>query len=113
METIRQSNARLMAPVMQFTDAPQSTPDPFAPVDPSMEATGAEALAEGISATLRIARALIEGHRQVDLAGLDAMVGLLCARALDLPPEQGRALRPRLMLLLAELDGLTGALVPP
>jgi hypothetical protein len=98
---------------MQLTDAPPSLPDPFAPVEPSMEAAGARALAEGVSATLRIARGLIEGHRQVDLAGLDAMVGLLCARTLDLPPEQGRALRPRLMLLLAELDGLTGALAPP
>ena len=73
----------------------------------------AEALADGVSATLRIARGLIEGHRQVDLAGLEAMVGWLCARALDLPPEQGRALRPRLALLLTELDDLTGALAPP
>ena len=70
-------------------------------------------MAAGISATLRIARGLIEGRRQVELAGLDAMVGLLCARVLDLPPEQGRALRPRLALLLTELDGLAGALPPP
>lgn len=90
---------------MQFDDTPISPPDPLA--------ADAEALADGVSATLRIARALIAGHRQVDLGGLDAMVGLLCARALDLPPDQGRALRPRLMLLLAELDALTGALAPP
>jgi len=102
-----------MPPVMQFTDAPVAKPDPFAPVAPSMEAADAEALAAGVSATMRIAGGLIRGHRQVDLAGLDAMVGLLCARALDLPPEQGRALRPRLLLLLAELDGLTRALAPP
>ena len=96
---------------MQYTDAPASTPTPIAPATPSAET--AEALVEGVSATLRIARGLIAGHRQVDLAGLEAMVGLLCARTLDLPPEQGRALRPRLLLLLAELDGLTGALAPP
>ena len=70
-------------------------------------------LADTISATLRMARALIEGHRQVDLSGLDRMVGLLCARVLDLPPAQGRALRPLLASLLAELDELNGALAPP
>jgi hypothetical protein len=94
-----------MPPIMQCTDAPSSMPNQIVET--------AEALAEGVSATLRIVRGLIAGHRQVDLAGLDAMVGLLCARTLDLPPEQGRALRPRLLLLLAELDGLTGALEPP
>ena len=93
-----------MAPVMQFNN-------PIAPDAPSVEI--AEALADGVSATLRIARGLIEGRRQVDLAGLEAMVGLLCARTLDLAPEQGRALRPRLLLLLAELDGLTKALALP
>ena len=85
--------------------------DPPAP-DPTTMAT-AEALAEGVSAMLRVARGLVEGQRQIDLAGLDAMVGYLCARTLDLPPEQGRAMRPRLMLLLTELDSLTGALAPP
>ncbi len=94
-----------MPPIMQCTDAPSSMPNPIVET--------AEALADGVSATLRVARGLIAGHRQVELAGLDAMVGLLCARTLDLPPEQGRALRPRLLLLLAELDGLTGALRPP
>ena len=89
---------------MQFSDL---IPDPFASLGT------AEALADGVSAMLRVARGLIEGHRQIDLAGLDTMVGYLCARALDLPPEQGRVLSPRLMLLLAELDGLTGALAPP
>jgi hypothetical protein len=70
-------------------------------------------LADSISATLRMALALIEGQRQVDLSGLDSMVGLLCARVLDLPPAQGRALRPRLASLLADLDELNGALAPP
>lgn len=98
---------------MPLPDAPPSVPGSFAAIEPAAAEAAATALAEGISATLRMARALIEGHRQVDLAGLDGMVGLLCARALDLPPEQGRALRPRLLLLLAELDGLNGALAPP
>jgi hypothetical protein len=70
-------------------------------------------LADTISATLRMALALIAGHRRVDLSGLEGMVGLLCARVLDLPPAQGRALRPRLASLLADLDELNGALAPP
>jgi hypothetical protein len=49
----------------------------------------------------------------VDLSGLEGMVGLLCARVLDLPPAQGRGLRPLLASLLAELDELNGALAPP
>jgi hypothetical protein len=102
-----------MAAVMQDTDEQPFTPHRFAAIEPSLAAADAEALAEGVSAMLRIARGLIEGRRQVDLGGLDAMVGWLCARALDLPPEHGRALRPRLVLLLTELDALTGALAPP
>jgi hypothetical protein len=102
-----------MAPAMHHTDEQPATPDRFAGIAPSPAAADAAALAEGVSAMLRIARGLIEGRRQVDLGGLGAMVGWLCARALDLPSEHVRALRPRLVLLLAELDALTGALTPP
>jgi hypothetical protein len=87
---------------MQSIDPPLSDPPEAA----------AEALAEGVSRMLRVARGLLEGQRQIDLAGLDEMVGYLCARTLDLPPEQGRAMRPRLILLLAELDSLAGTLAP-
>lgn len=83
------------------------------PSDPSAVLTAAEELADGIAATLRMARALVDSQRAVDLGGFDRMVGLLCARALDLPPEQGRALRPRLIALLADLDGLSQAIPPP
>ncbi len=76
----------------------------FAPVGAATE------LVDGVAALLRLARGLVTAGRAVDLAGLDRMVGLLCARALDLPPEEGRRLRPRLAALLAELDGLGSAL---
>ncbi len=67
-------------------------------------------LGEGLARTVCIARVLVENGRTVDMAGLDRGVGLFCAKALDLPPELGRALRPRLLSLLAETDQLTEAL---
>jgi hypothetical protein len=96
---------------MQPTDPPSPALEPSA-ADAAPNAA-AVVQAEGVSAMLRVARGLLEGQRQIDLAGLDSMVGHLCARTLDLPPDQGRAMRPRLMLLLAELEGLASALAPP
>jgi hypothetical protein len=63
-----------------------------------------------LRATLRIARTLVENGRRVDLTGLDRQIGLACAKALDLPPEQGRTLRPLLVQLLEETDRLARAL---
>jgi len=71
-----------------------------------------EDLGEGVAAMLRMARALLDSQRHLDLTGLDSLVGPLCARALDLPPEQGRALRPLLIGLLADLDALQAAMPP-
>ena len=68
------------------------------------------AMGEGLARTICIARALVENGRPVDLAGLDRGVGLLCAKALDLPAEAGRSVRPSLLTLLGEVDGLTAAL---
>ncbi len=83
-----------------------ATPDPMAPM------RDVAAIAAGVTATLLVARGLVESRRRVDLAGLDRMVGLLCAKALDLPPEQGRALRPVLMALERDLESLGAALAP-
>ncbi|HVC62662.1 MAG TPA: hypothetical protein VND19_20135 [Acetobacteraceae bacterium] len=60
--------------------------------------------------TLGIARSLVRAGKRVDLTGLDAEMGYVCARTLDLPPDQGRSLRPVLLGLRAELDALSGAL---
>ena len=65
------------------------------------------ALGEAIGRTIGIARLLIERGRIVDLTGLDQGVGLLCAKALDLPPESGRKMRPRLTALLSDFDNMT------
>jgi hypothetical protein len=67
-------------------------------------------LAGGIVTTVRLSRALFDSGRSVDLAGLDAVVGLLCAKALDLQPEQGRELVPELSDMLREIDDLFTAL---
>ncbi|WP_158746014.1 hypothetical protein [Acidisphaera sp. L21] len=67
-------------------------------------------MAEGLARTICIARLLVENGRTVDMAGLDRGVGLLCAKALDLPPDSGRSLRPTLMMVLEEANGLTEAI---
>lgn len=59
---------------------------------------------------LHMTHALASAGRIVDITGLDQQIGLLCAKALDLMPEDGRELRPMLMLLLADLDALSKTL---
>jgi hypothetical protein len=59
---------------------------------------------------LRVARALVDARRDIDLAGFDQEAGRLAAAALDLPLAQGQALRPRLVAVLAELESLTAAI---
>ena len=94
-----------------MTAAPPGSPASVEDNAVALEAV--ESFGEGVAVMLRMARALIDSRRHVDLAGLDAMVGPLCARALDLPPAQGRTVRPLLIGLLAELDALRAAMPPP
>ena len=68
------------------------------------------AMSEGLGRTICIARTLVENGRTVDLAGLDRGVGLLCAKALDLPMVAGRTIQPHLLALLSEAESLTEAL---
>jgi hypothetical protein len=68
------------------------------------------ALGQAIAQTVAMARKLIDSGRAVDLTGLDRGIGLLCAKSLDLPPELGRDIRPRLTSVLHELDEMTTAL---
>ena len=70
----------------------------------------AMAFSEAVIHTLNVARALVDSGQTVDLTGLDGGIGLLCAKVLDLPPDRGRALRPRLMDVLAALDGIATAM---
>jgi len=68
------------------------------------------ALAEELSRIVDVARALVEAGRAIDLAGLDSQVGLLCAKSLDLPPEEGRRVRPWLVALSGAVEALWRAL---
>ena len=68
------------------------------------------AMGDGLMRTICIAQLLVEHGRTVDMTGLDRGVGLLCAKALDLPPGSGRSVRPHLLSLLAQVDELTQVL---
>ena len=63
---------------------------------------------EGMGGTVAVARALVEGGRQVDLAGLDRDAAALCAAVMALEAEAARGLRPALEALLRQVDALTG-----
>jgi hypothetical protein len=68
------------------------------------------AMAEELRQSLRLARALAGQNRPVDLAGMQDSIGLLCAKALDLNPTEGRTLRIALIALRMELDQLSTAI---
>jgi len=70
------------------------------------------ALAEHVAAMLRVAEGLLTARRAVRLDGIERHVGHLCASALDLPAEQGREARTRLILLALHLDRVRGHLAP-
>ena len=84
--------------------------DKLISIVPLSPADRAAAAAESLIGTLRMARALARSRRSIDLAGLEQEIGRLCAAALDLPLAEGRAMRPKLALLLAELDALSASL---
>ena len=65
---------------------------------------------ESLHATLLMARALHEGGRSIDLAGMDAEAAALCTALALLPKAAARPLRPALLALAHEVDGLAAAL---
>ncbi len=67
-------------------------------------------MAEGMLHSLRLARALAGQGRPVELDGMQDSVGLLCAKALDLKPDEGRILRVALVALRDEVDQLSATL---
>ena len=68
------------------------------------------ALAEQLTGMVTRAAALLRAGRHVDLAGLDSEIGLLCAKSLDLPPDEGRRVRPWLVGLSGGIEALSQAL---
>jgi hypothetical protein len=85
------------------------SPDPWSP-PPYDPVTQIGALAEQVSRMLAIAGALAASRRRVDLDGLQNNVGLLCARALDLPPQEAGLARAEMIRLVAGLDALTATM---
>ncbi len=86
-------------------------PPPFdAAQDERDRCNAVEDKIDSVAAMMRVARALVQKRREVDLGGLEHDVGRLCAAALDLPPQQGQKIRPRMVSLLSELDALSAAL---
>jgi len=69
------------------------------------------ALAEELTKLVALTRALVEAGREVDLTGFDSQVGLLCAKSLDLPPDEGRRIRPWLIVLSGSIEALSRALL--
>jgi hypothetical protein len=67
-------------------------------------------MAEGLRHSLRLARALTGQNRPVELEGMQDSVGLLCAKALDLAPAEGRMARVALVAIREELDQLSATL---
>ena len=68
------------------------------------------ALADELAKLLEVTRALVEAGRAIDLTNLDQQIGLLCAKSLDLPPDEGRSIRPRLIVLSGSMEALSRAL---
>ena len=63
-------------------------------------------LAERLTRTLAVARALVMAGRPLDLTGFDDGIGMLCAQTLDLPTEDARAMRPVLLGLMENVNQL-------
>jgi len=76
-------------------------------IDPRQRLTN---LACRLSTTVALARALKQGGRQLDLAGVEDGVGILCAQALDLPPDDARLMLPVLHEVLAQVEMLAETL---
>jgi hypothetical protein len=68
------------------------------------------AMADELTETIGMARALASCGRVVDLTGLDQQIGLLCAKSLDLEPDDGRGLRPDLIVLSVAMETLSRVL---
>jgi hypothetical protein len=83
---------------------------PVAPRSEDSPIDAVRTLAEDLTRLVGLARVLTDSSRAVDLTGLDDEIGLLCAKTLDLPPDEGRRIRPRLIALFGSIEGLSRAL---
>jgi len=88
----------------------QDFPDDSGPLEPPPRLVS---LAERLSRTLAVARALVLSGRDIDLSGIQDGIGVLCAKTLDLVPEQGRLMLPMLHEMKAQIESLSQAMRQP
>jgi hypothetical protein len=65
-----------------------------------------------LGGTVAVARALVEGGRLIDLAGLERDCAVLCAALMALDPSDARRLRPALEELLFQVNRLAAHIDP-
>ncbi len=84
------------------------SPDPDMPPDTSLIMPSLTALAsiEAMRGTLAMARALLEGGRMVELAGLELEAAGICQALSGLPQHAAHALRPARVALMREVEAL-------
>lgn len=68
---------------------------------------------DSLRGTVTMARVLVQSGRAVDLAGLDAEAATLCAQVAKLPGPTGQRLRPALLALVRDVEGLAATLPSP
>ncbi|MDT7953156.1 MAG: hypothetical protein RQ966_16765 [Acetobacteraceae bacterium] len=80
---------------------------------PGLDTKGGAELLALLEQTMRmvdVATALVASDRHVDVSGLQNDVGLLCAKALDLPASEAGFVKLGLQRLAARLDTLDACL---
>ena len=88
-------------------DAPLLSSDSATEYNPETEIL---ALSAQTARMIAVAQTLVASQRYIDVQGLQDHVGLLCAKALDLPPSRTGFLKLELRRLLSALDELTKTL---
>lgn len=78
----------------------------------SIEQEAVLALASEVRRVVTLARAMTLAGRAVSLSGLESAVGLVCAKTLNLAPNETLPVRAQLMLLGTDLDRLAAAIDP-
>mgnify|MGYP001279794907 FL=1 len=68
---------------------------------------------DAMEATLAVAEALALERRRIDLAGLEAEIGRICAASLAVPRAAAPGIRLRLEGLVRVLDRLRAGAAPP
>ncbi len=89
------------------TAAPLPFPASGSDFDPEAEVL---AFAEQTARMIAVAQALVASQRHVDVQELQDHIGLLCAKALDLPTSRTGFLKLELKRLVSGLDALNASM---